>query len=55
MIAPEIIDRLKRDQERDDRPSLQIPIYAPEIIEDIDNREKNESAVSSHIIVIDLM
>jgi hypothetical protein len=55
MLPPEMIDRLKREREEDDRPSLQIPLYVPEIMEDIPRRDEEELTSSSHVIVIDLM
>ena len=55
MIPPEIIDRLRKEREADDRPSLQIPLYTPEIVENIDRSGEEELTKSSHVIVIDLM
>ena len=55
MIPPEIIDKLRKEREADDRPSLQIPLYIPEIVEDIGCSDEEEMTQSSHVIVIDLM
>ena len=53
MLAPEIIDKIKREREEADveRPALQIPIYPPEMRQPEDE-DRNEN--SSRTIVIEM-
>ena len=52
MLPPEIIDRLRRDRERDDRPALQLPL-PPEDFRQDEPREDEEKTAGG-VIVIDL-
>jgi hypothetical protein len=53
MLPPEIIDRLRRDHERDDRPALELPLPLPPDISKGEPFDEEEKAAGG-VIVIDL-
>lgn len=54
MLPPEIIDRLKREEERDESLPVELPLYPSDNIREIDTEEE-EKTESRRIIVIDLI
>lgn len=56
MLPPGIIDRIKREREELDRPTVEMPLYPIDIAE-IDRQKKgdDEDKESSRIIIIDLV
>ena len=54
LLPPEIIERLRREKEEQERPGAQIPLYPPEIQPDLPVEEE-EHTESRRVIVIDLV
>jgi hypothetical protein len=54
MLPPEIIDKLRKDQQKDDRPSLELPLPAPCGPRREAPYEEDEEKTAGGVIVIDL-
>jgi len=54
MLPPEVIDRLRREKEQEDRPALRLPLYPPEELHRNDPAEDDEQTCNG-VIVIDLL
>jgi len=54
MLSPEIIERLRREDEEQDRPALRLPLFpSDENVREIEVEEDEDK--SSRIVVIDLI
>ena len=54
LLPPEIVDKLRREKEEQDRPGARIPLYPPEIKRDLPVEEE-EHTEFCRVIVIDLV
>jgi hypothetical protein len=54
MLSPDIIERLKREREEQDRPALRLPLYPSDEVKERMEAEEEEER-SSRVIVIDLL
>lgn len=54
MIPPEVIDRLKKEQEERERSPAQIPLYTPPDIYPTRKIEDEEPTESSRVVVIEM-
>ena len=53
MLPPEVIDRIKREREEQERPALRLPLYPPEESNRNEPAEEEEKTAGG-IIIIDL-
>ena len=54
MLSPEIIERLKREKEEQDRPAMRLPLFPPEENpRDIEVEEDEDK--TGRVLVIDLI
>jgi hypothetical protein len=54
LLPPEVVDKLRREREEQERPGAQVPLYPPEIQRDLPVEEE-ELTESRRVIVIDLL
>lgn len=50
MLAPDIIEKIRREKEERDRPALHLPLYEPEM----GHSKETEEEKSSGVVVIEL-
>ncbi len=55
MLRPEVIEKLKKDQEELQYSILELPLYLPEIIEQDAPAEEEEKTESRRVVIIDLL